>query len=242
MVCRVAEVRGPIVVKVGHDLAVDFVHGLLAYTRAMRILWTYAHPKEGRAVREEFPHCLELGVGKAAAATTLATELAHQRPEAVILVGVCGAFPGGPEIGELCLVGDDYLADEGVATEDGFLDLSELELGSPGPFEASQELNDWISAALPGLRRVRAATVSSCSGNKTAADAIVARTCAEIETMEGAAVAHACQHHRVPWAQLRAVSNWTGDRSEAAWDLELALSRLHAAVRVCLSDARLRGE
>jgi futalosine hydrolase len=44
--------------------------------------------------------------------------------------------------------------------------------------------------------------------------------------MEGAAIALACAHAGVPWVQLRAVSNLTGDRDRAGWDRDRALAAL----------------
>jgi len=49
--------------------------------------------------------------------------------------------------------------------------------------------------------------------------------------MEGAAVMLVCQHLGVPAVQLRAVSNRTGEREAAGWDLHGSLRALHAALR-----------
>jgi futalosine hydrolase len=60
------------------------------------------------------------------------------------------------------------------------------------------------------------------------------RTNAAIETMEGAAVALVCRKLSIPLVQLRSVSNRTGDRERAAWDLDGACAPLHDAVRKLL--------
>ena len=48
--------------------------------------------------------------------------------------------------------------------------------------------------------------------------------------MEGAAVAAVCKRFEVPLAQLRAVSNRTGDRERGLWDLDRAVANLGAGI------------
>ena len=49
--------------------------------------------------------------------------------------------------------------------------------------------------------------------------------------MEGAAVGAVCAALGIPWVQLRVISNRTGDRDRAGWDLDAELAVLHPAVR-----------
>ncbi len=173
-----------------------------------------------------------VGVGKAAAAIHMTRLLLTRRPAWVLLIGVCGAYAGaGLAVGELCLVVEDRLADEGVALrEGGFLPLAELGLGDTGPFAADpQRTADaarWLRA-----RVVRGATVSSCSGSDELAAALAERSGAQVETMEGAAVLQACRELRVPVVQLRCVSNRCGERARGGWDLHAAVAQLHRGVR-----------
>jgi len=174
-----------------------------------------------------------VGVGKVAAAMRTTLLLTSRRPPWVLVIGVCGAYPGsGLDVGALCLVGEELLADEGVALADGgFRDLAAMGLGAIGPFAADPERTA-AAAAVLAVPVVRGATVSSCSGDDRLASAIAARSGAAVETMEGAAVLQVCAHLGVPAVQLRCVSNRTGDRARGGWDLRGAVERLHAAVRV----------
>lgn len=54
---------------------------------------------------------------------------------------------------------------------------------------------------------------------------------ADIETMEGAAVAYVCRQLEVPLLQVRAISNWTGDRGRGECNLGVALELVQRAVR-----------
>ena len=177
-----------------------------------------------------------VGVGKAAAAMYTTELLLRARPPWVLLIGVCGAYPGaGLDVGALCLVDEDSLADEGVALADEeFLPLATLGLGDTGPF-ATDRPRTQAAASRLGVPIVRGATVSACSGHDALARALAARTGAQIETMEGAAVLQVCQHLGVPVVQLRCVSNRTGARERGGWDLRRAVDRLHAGVRALAS-------
>lgn len=179
-----------------------------------------------------------LGVGKAAAAAAMTRALLRRTPALVVLYGVCGAYParhrtGSPPVavGGLCVVVEERLGDEGVLTPAGFQDLAALGLGDCGPYLADARHSARLAEALGGLPLVRGCTVSTCSGTDAASADLAARTGADVETMEGAAVALACRQAGVPWVQLRCVSNWTGDRDRGGWDLAGAVARLRAAVR-----------
>lgn len=179
---------------------------------------------------------LEIGVGKAEAAATIAAALAELRPRWVLLFGVCGAYPeghvpgAGLEVGRLCVVGEEWLADEGVATAGGFVSTAALGLASVGPFAADAARTAAVARVL-AAPIVRGATVSTCSGTDATSQAAAARTGAAVESMEGAAVAVACRRAGVPWVQVRCVSNRTGERSRGGWDLPRAVAIVQAAVR-----------
>lgn len=194
-------------------------------------LFVHAAPAEAGPHAAD-PRVFELGVGKVAATLALTRRLLAQPPSGVVLFGVAGVHPGGPDIGHACLVLRDWLADEGVAVPGGFLSVEALGLGRRGPFIADPALTTWIETRLGiDVPHVVGATVSTCSG--TDAQARAARDAcpqAIVETMEGAAVGAVCTALGIPWAQLRVISNRTGDRERAGWDLPAALAVLHPAL------------
>jgi futalosine hydrolase len=193
------------------------------------ILFVHAHAVEGDGL--VLPRVVCVGTGKTAAAVALSRVLAREAAGLVVAFGVAGAYPGsGLEVGDVCLVGEDRLGDDGVLDEHGFRDLAAMDLGTNGPWLAEANRTAELAAHLR-LPVVAAATVSTCSATDRASATLAARTRAAIETMEGAAIAAACHHAGVPWIALRAISNRTGDRAHAGWDLPRAVRALHQAVR-----------
>lgn len=193
-------------------------------------LWVHAAPIEGESVAWGPRTRLCLGVGKTAAAVGLARALANGDVGSVVAFGVAGAHrASGLAVGDRVLVGTDVLADEGVRTPAGFLDLPALGLGEIGPWSADEGLLALAGGVLKAPT-VAASTVSTCSGTDALASEAAARSGAAIETMEGAAIAAACAAFGVPWIQLRVISNATGDRDRAGWDLARALDELGRAI------------
>ncbi len=188
-----------------------------------------------------------IGVGKVAATmglySLLVTLEARAPVRAVLLCGIAGAFPervrNNPppvSLGGVCIVGSDLLADEGVASPDGFIDLGAPVAGhgqrlvDTGPFPANPRMAGDAAQHL-GVPIVRGATVSTCSGTDALARVMQHRTHADIETMEGAAVAAVCRRREVPLLHVRAISNWTGDRPRGEWNLGAAIAAMQNAVR-----------
>ncbi len=208
----------------------------------MSTLFVHAAPREGAWLVNRRLDMLELGVGKIAATMSLTAALMERRPRVVFQLGVCGAYPARhlrANLAELhvldtCVVASEVLVDDGVQTPDGFLDLAQLKLGDGEPMLADVARSEAI-AALLGCPLVAGATVSTGAGTEALSQAYAARSGAQVESMEGGAVAAVCRRFGVAHVQLRVVSNRTGDRALAGWDLDGALERLETAVERVLA-------
>lgn len=175
------------------------------------------------------------GVGKANAAGATAAALARGGYGAVINLGVCGTLPGSPAaIGDVVLATRSVFADEGVESEAGAKWEPMAALGFPTAIDGDGVAGD--VELVPLLRPLAAhagviATVSTCSGTDARAAAVAQRTGALAEAMEGASVLLAAARLRVPGAELRVVSNTTGERGKQKWELRPALAILGDVAR-----------
>lgn len=212
---------------------------LSADLRASGVLLCCAHPSEAKALPEGLG-CLVTGVGKVSAAATLAHHLATQGPIAgVFIFGVAGVYPNAEgvfdpalSVGTALWVQSDALVDEGVVVEQGFLDLDALGLRGQAPARYHAD-PAWMKLLHRRLAapQVAGATVSSCSGTDALSQSRVRQSKAQVETMEGAALAHCCLQQGIPWVQLRVISNRCGERANAGWDLALSVSVLRQSLR-----------
>jgi futalosine hydrolase len=169
------------------------------------------------------------GVGKANAAGAVARLADSSRHAWILSTGVAGALPGsGLAIGQTILATASVFADEGLQAEDRFSDCAQM--GFPlADFPGSAvPLDPALQALLRPLadREGPIATVSTCSGLDALARTIRDRTLALAEAMEGAAVGLVARRLGIPAAELRVISNTTGDRARQRWDLPAALTRL----------------
>jgi futalosine hydrolase len=197
------------------------------------------------------------GVGKGNAAAGVAMALDPERHRAVVGVGIAGALPraqGMLSIGSVVLASDSVYADEGVETPTRFQSLAEM--GFPaddrldGP-AAGPEDGHGFADACDALRAQLAAqltargiehhagavaTVSICSGTDELARAVAERTGAIAEGMEGAAGRMAAVHasrragRAVPFAEVRVISNNTGNYDEQVWKIRDALQGVQRVV------------
>ncbi|MFM9958895.1 MAG: futalosine hydrolase [Phycisphaerales bacterium] len=197
------------------------------------------------------------GVGKANAAAAVARVFDPARHATVINIGVAGALPRSKlALLDVVVADPSVYADEGVRTPERFIDMAKCGFapnqgiaGTPSvAVGADAALRDRLvlllsRGAAHGVRPGPVATVSTCSGRNGIALRVVRETGAIAEAMEGAAVgftvmrlnaealAAAPGGTAAPFAEVRVISNTTGNRARQRWDLEGALTRLSDVVR-----------
>jgi futalosine hydrolase len=82
----------------------------------------------------------------------------------------------------------------------------------------------------PSPRRARFVTCATVTGTDRRAAEISARTGGAVESMEGAAVAHAARLMGVRVGEVRGISNLVGDRDRARWRIREAAAAARAAL------------
>ena len=201
----------------------------------MSLLVCIATELEGGLLRERLAPshdalvlCTGVGAVNAAHAVTMA--ITRQRPDAIVVCGVGGAYPGsGLGVGDVACAEQECYGDLGAATPSGFLDMKAL--GFPVVSATAPLYNDLPMQLWPVERRVKFVTVNTCTGTETAARAIAARTGGAVENMEGAAVAHVAHLHGIPVGEVRGISNMVTNRDTGAWRLkDAALAAQEALV------------
>ncbi len=176
---------------------------------------------------------LVTGVGKASSAGAVARFADPSEHRGILSLGVAGSLPGaGLGLGAVIAASSSVFADEGLVTADGFRSCPAM--GFPlGPFEgAAVHPDPHLFACLRALTGFSGpvATVSTCSGTDALAGAVRERTGALAEAMEGAAVGAVAARLGIPFAEVRVISNTTGERAGQSWDLPGALGALSGLI------------
>jgi futalosine hydrolase len=170
-----------------------------------------------------------MGVGPVNAAHAVTLVLAGEKPRAIVVCGVGGAYPSsGLRVGDVACAETECYGDLGAASPAGFLDMKALGfavVAAPVPL-----YNDLPMQIFPSDRRVKFVTMTTCTGTEAAARAIAARTGGAVENMEGAAVAHVAHLHGVAVGEVRGISNIVTDRDTSSWRLKEAAAAAQEAV------------
>lgn len=169
------------------------------------------------------------GVGLAEACFRLGVWFGAHRPDAAFMIGSAGAMPGtGLETGRTTAVQSETLAEMGLVIGPGTADASRFAcLGMDQEIGFDKTLTGAIIAANNDQPPVpaRSLTVVGVSADENQAGARADRFGAELENMEGYALALAAARIGCPAAEIRAISNRAGDGDKANWDFALANRR-----------------
>jgi len=180
------------------------------------------------------------GIGPVNAAMALG-KLVGQKPDlaGVVNMGIAGsfslqAFPLGSVVG----VHTEIWPEFGLYTEEG-VDAKGLGFGqgrvrekvvwdllSLQPDVDAQNMGLELDSGWP---RVVSLSVAGVSGTIQRARQLQTQTNADIENMEGFALAWACTVHGLPFVQIRSISNRVGWRSQDEWDMNSAFTSLGRA-------------
>ena len=177
---------------------------------------------------------LTTGVGMVPTAAWCAHVLARNTYDVALNFGVCGSFDRALPPGTVVHVVADRIAELGAEDDDAFLTMAEL--NQPGDCE-------FVNAAPPAnpvlqeLPAVTGISVNTVHGNTRSIAEVTARFHPQVESMEGAGFMCACQAGRIPFAQVRAVSNIVEQRNRGAWQMAEAIGSLGRAALAILDHA-----
>jgi futalosine hydrolase len=201
----------------------------------MQILVVASTEMEIAPFLAQFPSAQYLitGVGIPATCYQLTKRLHQFDYDMLIQAGIAGAFFNGPALGEVVLVSDDCFADLGIGENGNWFNLFEKGLSDPDsiPFSNGWLSNTELNINSYGYPLVKAATVNRISDDPLWIKSLSEKYEVAIETMEGAAFHYVCLIERIPFLQIRAVSNWVGERDKRKWAMEPAINNLNIALK-----------
>ncbi len=169
------------------------------------------------------------GVGLTATAYGLGKVLATNRYDLVVNAGICGALDRSIPLGEVVQVVSESFGDLGAEEADGrFTDAFALGLIAPDqpPFQKGLLYNE-AGASFDFLPKAKGVSVNRVHGAEHSIAALMQRSDAQVESMEGAAFFYACLMAEVPFLEVRAVSNYVEPRNKDNWNIPLAIDRLN---------------
>ena len=184
-----------------------------------------------------------LGVGLLEFATNLSVLLSRFAAEGpfthVVLVGICGAYPGrGLNVGNVVRVDSEVVGDLGVVESDGSFTpwhkVCATSANGSVPQTSAQVYESsslrGVPAWLSNLKPVAGLSVNCCTGTASMAKERVENFNVDVESMEGAACFSICHAFGVPCYEIRAVSNFATTRDKSTWRIKEALASLRTVL------------
>lgn len=211
----------------------------------MKIVVTAATQKELQPVEESFrtikpankEHQFTFktsGPGLLATAVNLSEIFHENAPDLCIQIGIAGSFDTEIPPAEVVAVKEEMLGDLGVEEQGVWNDIFDLKLADENepPFAGKMILNTGIADHnLTGLRLVRGLTINQITTGHKRIEELKYKYKADIETMEGAAFHYVCKKRNISFIQIRAISNYVGERNKENWLFDEALQNLQLEMK-----------
>jgi len=170
------------------------------------------------------------GVGMLNTAYELTKHLQNGRYDLVLQVGVAGSYGRNIDPGQVVFVTSDQYGDLGAEDHDNYIDIFEMGLINKDtrPYVIGKLYTPLIAVHNKiTLQQVSGLTVNTVSGNERTIKMRHEKYHCDIETMEGAALHYVCLKEKVPFAQVRAISNFVTPRNKSEWKMKEAIINLN---------------
>jgi len=170
------------------------------------------------------------GVGMMATTYSLMKALRINTCDFALQAGVGGSFDHNIPLGEVLHITGDQYGDLGAQDHYNYLDI--YELGLLGKDEMPFKDGKLLSPSSPlhdkiKLPQATALTVNTVSGTDFTVKARRQKFNCQVESMEGAAFHYVCLMEHIPFAQVRAISNYVEPRDKSKWKMKEAVINLN---------------
>ena len=170
------------------------------------------------------------GIGLTASTYHLAKQLALKKYGLVIQAGVGGSFDLTIPLGAVVAVKQDAIADQSVVELERLKTLFDLNLV---PQDQYPYKKGWlINPNKEVLKKTKLKIVKGISVNQISTSKQMIKFYREVfdpvtESMEGAALHYVCLMEKVPFVQIRSISNYIGERNKQKWDMMNSIVNLN---------------
>ena len=186
--------------------------------------------KEPALIKHHTIKVLITGVGQVNTTYKLTTNILNKRPNLIIQAGIAGTFSELLKLGQTVLVKQDCFGDLGMEEKEKFTTLFEAGFADKNEFPLT---NGWLvnnedtifNSSL--LSSVNSVTINKISDSLLQKQQLLNSFNADIETMEGAAFHYVCLLQKIPFIQIRSISNAVGERDKTKWAMRDAIINLN---------------
>lgn len=169
------------------------------------------------------------GIGLTASTYSLTKQLDLKKPHLIIQAGVAGCFDTSVPLGSVVAVKQEAIADQSVIELEKLKTLFDLKLVPQNQFPFNK---GWLVNKSEMLKKIKLKKVKGISVNEITTSAQKVKfyryTFDPVtESMEGAALHYVCLMEKIPFIQLRAVSNYIAERNKKNWNMKESIINLN---------------
>lgn len=183
------------------------------------------------------------GIGMMATAYALSRYIHLHKPARVIQAGIGGSFSAAHPPESVVLVQEEVIGDLGVHEGHTFKDLFDMHLQDAGghPYTGKFLVNPHITEySQLGMLAVRGITINEITTDVARIQVLQQKYQPVVESMEGAALHYVCLMENVPFLQMRAISNYVGERDKKQWKMKESIEGLNERLMGLLSEKVLK--
>jgi futalosine hydrolase len=172
------------------------------------------------------------GIGLMTTTFSVTKLIAEKRPDIVIQAGIAGCFTENKN-NVVISVSGDMVADIGVYENNLFKNIFDLKLADKNdfPFKDGWLINPYQKLiSLADCSQERAVSVNEITTDKKRVEWYQQKYEPFVESMEGAAFHYVCLQEKIPFLQLRSVSNYIGERNKFNWTIKEAVTVLNEKI------------
>lgn len=181
------------------------------------------------------------GIGLTSATYHLSKQLHLKKYDLVIQTGVAGSFDPATGPGDVVAIKQDTIADQSVVELSKLKSLFDLQLV---PHDQYPYRNGWlINPGKEVLKKVNLKKVKGISVNQISTSKQMIQFYRDVfdpvtESMEGAALHYVCLMERIPFLQIRSISNYIGVRNKKKWNMKDSIINLNETLTGIIDSYR----
>ena len=178
------------------------------------------------------------GVGVPATIYGLQKKLQQNQYDLAIQAGIVGSFGNEFLQGQVVLVQQDRFGDLGKEEEGCFSTIFEMGLENEDeyPYNKGWLLNHNPYLLISSLPKVKALTVNKVTDDPAPTRQLINKFDPQVESMEGAAFHYVCLQEKLPFLQIRGISNYVGERDRKKWRIPEAIEQLNTELSILVDQ------
>lgn len=169
------------------------------------------------------------GVGLVASTYSITKQLQIRRPDIIIQAGIAGCFDKNIALGSVVIVKQEAFGDQGVIESGKMKTLFDLGLVEKDqfPFSKGWLINKSEYLKKVKLKKVKGITINEITTSKQKIGFYQDNFDPVIESMEGVALHYVCLLEKIPFLQIRSISNYIGERNKKKWNIKESINNLN---------------